>query len=131
MIRIINESWMNELDMLNELRVEVGEAGELVLIQVHHEELVRGRQVDRLPRELTVKVGDVLAVALKVHFNVKVCFPLSWARSEAISSSVPLIWSRRFYPETMIFFFIQKNAFGQGKNGVMVRLTGLNKWPLQ
>ena len=68
---------MNELDMLNELRVEVGEAGELVLIQIHHEELVRGRQVDRLPRELTVKVGDVLAVALKVHFNVKVCFPLS------------------------------------------------------
>ena len=53
------------LDMLDELWVEEGEAGELVLVEVHHEELVRGRELHPLARELPVKVGHVLAVALQ------------------------------------------------------------------
>ena len=51
--------------MLDELWVEEGEAGELVLVEVHHEELVGGREVRLLGGELAVKVGDVLAVALQ------------------------------------------------------------------
>ena len=52
--------------MLDELRIQVGESRELRLIQVHHEELVRGRQVGLLGRELFVEVVDVLAMFLKV-----------------------------------------------------------------
>ena len=52
-------------DVLHKLRVEEGESGELVLVEVHHEELVRGREVRLLGGELAVKVGDVLAVALQ------------------------------------------------------------------
>ena len=52
------------LDVLDELRVEEGEAGELVLVQVHHEELVCGSELGAFRRELSVKVGDVLAVFL-------------------------------------------------------------------
>ena len=44
------------LDMLYKLRVEEGEAGELVLVEVHHEQLVRGRQDGVLLREARVKV---------------------------------------------------------------------------
>ena len=51
--------------MLHKLRVEEGESGKLVLVEVHHEELVRGREVRLLGGELAVKVGDVLAVALQ------------------------------------------------------------------
>ena len=51
--------------MLHKLRVEEGEPGKLVLVEVHHEELVRGREVRLLGGELAVKVGDVLAVALQ------------------------------------------------------------------
>merc|ERR1712117_576446 len=50
-------------DVLHKLRVEEGESGKLVLVEVHHEELVRGREVRFLGGELAVKVGDVLAVA--------------------------------------------------------------------
>ena len=52
-------------DVLHKLRVEEGESGKLVLVEVHHEELVRGREVRLLGGELAVKVGDVLAVALQ------------------------------------------------------------------
>ena len=45
-----------KLNMLNELRVEEGEAGELLLVQVHHEELVGGGQLGRLLCELAVEV---------------------------------------------------------------------------
>jgi hypothetical protein len=38
--------------MLNEFRIEVAEPGELVLIQVHHEELVRGREIRGLGGKL-------------------------------------------------------------------------------
>ena len=52
------------LDMLDELWVEEGEAGELVLVEVHHEELVGGREGGGLLREARVKVGNVLVVPL-------------------------------------------------------------------
>lgn len=47
--------------MDNVLRVGVGEALELVLVQVHDEELVRGRQLHHHLCELLVKVGDITA----------------------------------------------------------------------
>ncbi len=50
--------------MLDEFGIEEGESEELVLIQIHHEELVGGRQVQLLGRELLVKVADVFAVFL-------------------------------------------------------------------
>jgi len=50
--------------MLNELWVEEGESGELVLVEVHHEELVGGGELGALAGELPVEVGDILAVAL-------------------------------------------------------------------
>lgn len=51
--------------MLHKLRVEEGEAHELGLVQVHHEQLVGGRQLDLLAGELLVKVAHVLAVFLR------------------------------------------------------------------
>lgn len=51
-------------DVLDEFGIEEGESEELVLIQVHHEQLVGGRQVQLLGRELLVKVADVFAVFL-------------------------------------------------------------------
>lgn len=55
---------LDTLHMLDELRVEEGEAGELVLVEVHHEELVGGREGGGLLREARVKVGHVLVVPL-------------------------------------------------------------------
>ena len=52
------------LDVLDKLRVEEGEAGELLLVQVHHEELVGGGQLGRLLCELAVEVGHVSAAPL-------------------------------------------------------------------
>ena len=54
------------LDMLNKLGVEEGEASKLVLVEVHHEQLVSGCEVCALTSELPVKVGHVLAVTLKL-----------------------------------------------------------------
>lgn len=51
-------------DVLDELGIEEREAEKLVLIQVHHEELVGRRQVQFLGRELLVKVADVFAMFL-------------------------------------------------------------------
>ena len=44
------------LHMLNELGVEEGEARELVLVEVHHEQLVGGCEFCALTGELAVKV---------------------------------------------------------------------------
>jgi hypothetical protein len=41
--------------MLNEFRIEVAEPGELILIQIHHEELVRGREIRGLGGKLEEK----------------------------------------------------------------------------
>ena len=46
------------LDMLNEFRVEVAEPGELVLVQVHHEKLVRGGEVRGLGGKLDRSVSS-------------------------------------------------------------------------
>ena len=46
------------LDMLNEFRVEVAEPGELVLVQVHHEKLVRGGEVRGLRGKLDRSVSS-------------------------------------------------------------------------
>ncbi len=54
-------------DVLHVLRVEEGESRELVLVQVHHEELVGGREVGALRGELLVEVAHVLAVALEME----------------------------------------------------------------
>ena len=51
--------------MLDELGVEEGEAGELILVEVHHEQLVGGGEVCTLASELPVKVGHILPVSLK------------------------------------------------------------------
>lgn len=51
--------------MLHKFWIEEGESGKLVLVEVHHEELVRGRQLRLLGGELPVKVGDVFPVALQ------------------------------------------------------------------
>ena len=56
--------------MLDKLRVEIAEAGKVVLLHVHHEELVGGGQVDRLGGELPVEVGNVLAMTLKKRKKV-------------------------------------------------------------
>lgn len=57
-------------DVLDEFGVEEREAQEFVLIQVHHEELVGGRQVQLFGRELLVKVAHVFAVFLLAVVHV-------------------------------------------------------------
>lgn len=52
------------LHVNDELGVGVGEPSKLVLVQVHDEEFVRGRQLHRLPGELFVEVGSVAFVLL-------------------------------------------------------------------
>ena len=51
--------------MLHIFGVKEGESRELVLIQVHHEQLVRGRQVRLLGGKLPVEIAHVFAVALE------------------------------------------------------------------
>ena len=51
--------------MLNKLRVEEGKASELILIKIHHEQLVSGGEVCALAGELPVKVRHVLPVFLE------------------------------------------------------------------
>ena len=51
--------------MLDKLWVKEREAGELILVEVHHEQLVCGGELHSLARELTVKVGHVLAMSLQ------------------------------------------------------------------
>ena len=53
--------------MLDKLRVEERESGKLVLVEVHHEELVRRGEVGALGGELLVEVAHVLAVALETR----------------------------------------------------------------
>jgi len=52
--------------MLDELWVEEGEAGKLILVEVHHEELVRGCQLCPLARKLPVKVTHVFPMPLQL-----------------------------------------------------------------
>ena len=60
-----NHQGLDFLDVLDKLGVKEGEAGELVLVEVHHEQLVGGGEVCTLTGELSVKIGHVLPVFLK------------------------------------------------------------------
>ena len=55
------------LDMLNEFRIEKGESGKLVLVQVHHEDLVSRSQVRLFRGKLPIKIADIFAVTLKIQ----------------------------------------------------------------
>lgn len=65
--RVDERSWArarslrNSSDLNDELGVGVGEALELVLVQVHDEEFVCGRQLHRHLGELLVKVANIAA----------------------------------------------------------------------
>ena len=52
-------------NMLDKLWVEEGEASKLILVEVHHEQLVGGGEVCTLTGELSVKIGHILPVFLK------------------------------------------------------------------
>ena len=52
--------------MLDKLRVQEGEASKLILVEIHHEQLVGGGQVHALAGELPVEVGNILPVALEM-----------------------------------------------------------------
>ena len=84
-------------DMLNKLWVEEGESGKLVLVEVHHEELVGGRQLGLLGGELAVKVGDVFPVALQEREGYEV-----QARSAFTQPAVASALS--FFPSGFIDF---------------------------
>lgn len=53
------------LDMLYEFRIEEGESEKLSLVEVHHEQLVRWREVRFFAGELTVEVTHVLSMFLE------------------------------------------------------------------
>lgn len=54
-----------DLNVLHEFRIEKRETHKLRLIQVHHEQLVRGSQIRLLRGELFIEVAYVLAVFLR------------------------------------------------------------------
>jgi len=51
--------------MLDELRVKEGKSSKLILVKVHHEQLVGGGELCALACELPVKVGHILPVLLQ------------------------------------------------------------------
>ena len=58
--------------MLDKLRVEEGEASKLILVEIHHEQLVGGGQVHALAGELPVEVGNILPVALEMEIGITI-----------------------------------------------------------
>lgn len=52
------------LHVYDKLWVSIGEASKLILVQVHDEEFVRGREFHRLSGELFIEVGGVSLVSL-------------------------------------------------------------------
>ena len=56
--------------MLDKLRVQEGEASKLILVEIHHEQLVGGGQVHALAGELPVEVGNILPVALEMEIGI-------------------------------------------------------------
>ena len=59
-----------DLHMLDKLRVQEGEASKLILVKIHHEQLVGGGQVHALAGELPVEVGNILPVALEMEIGI-------------------------------------------------------------
>ena len=60
-----------DLHMLDKLRVQEGEASKLILVEIHHEQLVSGCQVHALAGELPVEVGNILSVALEMEIGIR------------------------------------------------------------
>ena len=60
-----------DLHMLDKLRVQEGEASKLILVEIHHEQLVGGCQVHALAGELPVEVGNILSVALEMEIGIR------------------------------------------------------------
>lgn len=58
------------LDVLHKLRIEKREAHKFRLVQVHHEQLIRGSQVRLFRGKLFVEVTHVLTVLLKQDNHV-------------------------------------------------------------
>lgn len=61
---LLRVPYLRSSDVLHVLRVEEGEAHELGLVEVHHEQLVRGGQLRLLLGESLVEVRHVLAMFL-------------------------------------------------------------------
>jgi len=53
-----------DLNVLHEFRIEERESHKLVLIQIHHEQLVSRRQIQLVGRELLVEVADIFTMFL-------------------------------------------------------------------
>lgn len=62
------EYWLHVLD---EFRVEERESHEFRLVQVHHEQLVGGREIGLLAGELFVEIAHVLPVFLNGHVRAR------------------------------------------------------------
>lgn len=60
-----------DLHMLDKLRVQEREASKLILVEIHHEQLVSGCQVHALAGELPVEVGNILSVALEMEIGIR------------------------------------------------------------
>lgn len=66
-----SEGWMRiwekvfALDVLHKFRIEIRETHKFRLVQVHHEQLIRGSQVCLFRRKLLVEVANVLTMLLK------------------------------------------------------------------
>lgn len=58
--------------MLDKLRVEEGEASKLILVEVHHEQLVGGGEFCSLAGKLPVKIRHILPVSLHTTEMLKV-----------------------------------------------------------
>ena len=54
------------LYMLNKLRIEEGETSKLVLVEVHHEQLVGWGQVSAFTGKLPIKIWDIFAMTLEI-----------------------------------------------------------------
>ena len=88
-------------NMLNEFRIEVAEPGELVLVQVHHEELVRGGEVCCLGGKLH-QTGSWSWADLLAHFFANFSLVEMWqqqiktVRKHKKNNKSPFLGSKLF-----------------------------------
>ena len=71
--------------MLDKLWIEIGEAGKVILVKIHHEHFVRGGQIHGLAGKLAVKVGNVLAMPLKIFFPKLKFMKFKYSDNDSIS----------------------------------------------
>ena len=67
--------------MLDKLGVEEGEAGELILVEVHHEQLVCGSHAGTCSSKLCVKIRGVKLVFLREKIIIFVPPPFTFLQS--------------------------------------------------